>query len=811
MNLFQQLWYAARQWTQRPLILALAVLPLAVAIGALTALFTVLNMSLLRPLPGIQPETQLVEIQREGTGGLGSISYPDFKDLADQTQSLRDVYAFAPSPLSVRVPGTNSASNSFGFMVSSSYFDALGVRAERGRLLVQEDMRIDGGIPAAVVSHAAWSRLFDSNPDVVGQSITINGAAFTLVGVSSAGFFGHIAGIAPDFFVPVTRRALLRPADGNEILESRLSTWLLAGGRLAPGRSIEDARSELKVIGERLSALRQAIGGNPRHALDLGVEALYPLPGAVRTSLLAVVGILVMLVATLLLVACINVAGLALARAEERRGELAVRMSLGATRRQLGTIMLVDALVLAVPATVIGLGLAWAGLKALLAIPFPIPIPLHLDISPDGRVLAFALTLTALTTLACGLIPALRAAASPLAGQMGRFRGTGTRNALAVLQVAATLVLLVSVGVLMRASQETDGINPGMRIEQTLAMEFDLETSGYTVDRAVPMAERLLARAREIPGVGDAALAAVVPLTLSSMSLGNIVGPGLPEEGLYPVANIVSPGFVETLGIALRGRDFNSADQQDSRRVVIINRTLSRLLFADADPIGRTFDYGGDEDRELFQVIGVIEDGQYTSLGESPQSYLLLPFTQHPRAGMSLLLHTDMSVGQASAALRTLFAQLDPNLPPPQVFRLAELAAIALLPQRIASSLMSVLGVLGLALVAVGLYGLLAQFVQAHLREIGVRLALGAAPAQISRGVRWRGLRLVLTGLTLAVIPALLATRLLSSVIVGVRAVDLPVLMLAGLIMLVIAVVACYGPARRAALTAPSAALRQEG
>ncbi|MCP5477118.1 MAG: ABC transporter permease [Rhodanobacteraceae bacterium] len=809
MNLVPQLWYAARQWAQRPLILALAVLPLALAIGALTALFTVLNMSLLRPLPGIQSDTQLVEIQRIGTGGMGSISYPDFKDLAEQTQSLRDVYAYAPSPLSVRAPGEGSARNSFGFMVSSSYFDALGVRAERGRLLQSGDMRRDGEVPAAVISHEAWVRWFDSSPDVVGQSITINGAAFVLVGVSPAGFRGHIAGISPDLFLPVTRRSLLRPADGAAILDQRLSTWLLTGGRLAEGHTLADARNELNLIAQRLSAQRQALGGDQRFGLQLGVEPLQPLPGVARTGILLMVGILSLMVATLLVVACINVAGLALARAEERRAELAIRMSMGATRVQLASMMLIDALVLAVPATVIGLALAWAGLKALLAIPLPVPIPLHFDVSLDQRVVAFALLMALLTTLACGLIPALRAARSSLPGQMGRFRSTRARNVLAVVQIAATLVLLVSGGALMRALQELEDVNPGMRVEQTLAVEFDLETSGYDVDSAVPVAGRLLEAAREIPGVDDAALAAVIPLTLSSMGLGNIVGPGLPEEGLYPVANIVSPGFFQTMGMSLRGRDFDSRDTEGNPRVAIINRQLAQQLFQDADPIGRTFEYGSEEQRDPIQVIGVIEDGQYTSLGESAQSYLLLPFGQYRRAGMSLLLHTDLSVGQANAALRTVYSRLDPNLPPPQVFRLEQLAAIALLPQRIASSLMTALGALGLVLVAVGLYGLLAQFVQSHLREIGVRLALGAAPAEIARSVRWRGLRLVLVGLGLALIPALLATRLLASVIVGVSPVDLPALLLSVLIMLVIAAMACYAPARRAAATAPSEALRQ--
>lgn len=809
MQVLHPLLQAIRQWLRRPLLAALAVVPLALAIAVLTALFTIINVTLLRPLPGITTAEGLVEVERAGTGGIGSMSYPDFVDLAAQTQSLEQVYAWSVSPLSVRPAAASNARNSFGLLVSSSYFDALGVRAHAGRLLQQRDMTRDGQTPTAVVSFAAWQRLFGGKPEAIGQTLTINGAAFVLVGVAAAEFNGHIAGIAPDFYLPLTQRPLLRPAD-QLLLDSRLSTWLLTGARIAKGHDLDSVRAELNTIAQRLTAQRSAENLDPRFTLQLSATPLRALPRPALQALLIFSGILGAMVAMLLLVACINVAGLALARAEERRTELAVRLSLGASHLQLALMMLADALVLALTATVLGVALAWVALKALLSVSLPIPLPLHLDIGMDPKVIAFAAVLALLTALACGLIPAWRAARSRLTGEMQRFRGQRARNVLSVVQIAATLILLVNGGAILRSMQQLESMDPGMRVDGVLTLEFDLETSGYRTEQAMPMAAQLLDAARQLPGVDAAALAAVVPLTLSTMTLGNIVGPGLPEEGLYPDTNVVSPGYVSALDIRLRGRDFNADDRADSVPVVIINQHLGRQIFGEADPIGRSFSYGDGDDRTQLQVIGVVDDGQYASYGEGQRGYLMLPHAQRPRAGMNLMLRSELAPAAATAAVRTLLARLDPNLPPPQVFRLTDMAAVSLLPQRIASAVVGALGAIGLVLVALGLYGLLAQFVQAHLREIGVRLALGAAPTQIAKDVRWRGLRLVMIGLAVAIVPALALVKLLSSVIVGVAAFDLTALLAALLAMLAIAMVACHYPSRRAAATAPMEALRHE-
>ncbi|MFO1496328.1 MAG: ADOP family duplicated permease [Lysobacterales bacterium] len=806
MQLFSHLAKALRLWTRRPVLGVLAVLPLALAIGALTALFTVVNVSLLRPLPGIGAPAGLLEVGRV-SAGFGTLSYPDFQDLEAQAQSLSAVYAYAFSPLAVRPEGAATASNSFGLLVSADYFGALQVRAHAGRLLDAADMRPGSDAPAAVLSYSSWQRLYGADPAVIGRPITINGSGFVIVGIAAPEFRGHIAGISPDFYLPVTQVALLRPGDAG-LIDNRLGSWLLTGARIAEGYTLAQVQAELATIGERLVSQRAEQDDSVRADLTLSASPLRPLPRDAMRGLLIFVGVLATLVSTLLLVACINVAGLALARAEERRSELAVHLSLGASRPQLLSLLLSETLILALLATVLGVLLSWLGLRLLLAVPLPIPLPLHFDITPDARVLAFGALLTLLTALACGLLPAWRAARSRLAGELQRFRSQRAQQLLSVLQVATTLVLVVAGAGVLRATQADQISNPGIEVERVLTFDFDLGTSGYDSTRALPVAATLLDAARQLPGVEQAALAAVVPLTLSSMSLGSVEGEGLPPEGLYPDANVVTPGFAATLGIALRGRDFSDGDRSDTPAVVIINRHLATQIFGSADPIGRSFVYGDGDNRRSLQVVGVIEDSHVSAIGEAQRGYLLLPLSQWPRVGLNLLLRTELTPAAAASAVHRLLQQVDANLPPPQVFRLADQAAIALLPQRIASVVINGLGALGLLLVGLGLYGLLLQFVHARWREIGVRQALGAAPTQIAREVCWRGLKLVLIGLTLAIVPALLALRLVSSLFVGVDPWDLSALVGAILAMLLLALLTAIGPARQAARTAPAVALR---
>lgn len=808
MQLHRHLLQALRQWLRRPLLGALAVLPLALAIAALTALFTVVNVSLLRPLPGIGGAEGLIEVGRPG-GGMDTMSWPDFQDIGAQAQSLKEVYAFSFAPLTVRAERAPSAANRFAMLVDGNYFAALRVQAAHGRLLRASDMTRSGDTPAVVLAHATWQRDYGGDPDIVGRTLVINGSGYAVVGVAAPAFRGHIAGLAPEYFLPITRRAQLRPSEG-ELFDNRLAQWLLIGARLADGRSLDEVRAELATIGARLSKARIEAGDDPGFALELSAEPLRPLPGPAMRGVLIFVSVLGVLVGMLLLVACINVAGLTLARAEERRGELALRLSLGASRAQLTTMMLAESLLLALAATALGSALAWAGLKLLLAVPLPIPIPLHFDLAPDLRMLGFALALACLTASLCGLIPAWRAARSRLVGEMQRFRGQRAQQALSVLQVTATLVLLVGGGAILRATQQSEVADPGIQVEGVLTAEFDLGSAGYDSARALPAGEQLLEAARGLPGVDGATLAAVVPLTLSSMSLGGIEGEGLPPEGLYPETNVVSPGFAGLLGIPLRGRDFDAADRADAPRVAIINRTLAAQVFGSRDPLGGRFSYGDREERHELTVIGVIEDSQTSRLGEETRGYLLLPLSQQPMNGLNLLLKSALSPGAAAAALGAAVARIDPNLPPPRVFRLADQAAIALLPNRLASALVGSLSAIGLLLVALGLYGLLTQFVHMRLREFGVRQALGAEPGQIAREVGWRGLKLVGIGVLVALPLAFGVLQLCASLFVGVRAFDLPLLLTAAGTLLVIAALSVLVPSRRAARTLPAAALRYE-
>ncbi len=807
MRLVRDVALALRQWTRRPVLGALAVLPLALAIAALVALFTVVNVTLLRPLPGIAASERLVEIGSP-SNGLDSLSWLDFNDIGAQTQTLDRVFAYAFAALAVRA-GEASAVNSFGMLVDDNYFDALGVRAVRGRLFIAADMTQSGDMPAVVLPYSTWQRRHGGDPDVVGGTLAINGQAFTVVGVLAPAFRGHIAGIAPEYFLPITRRAQLRQSDAG-IYGNRLAQWLLVGGRLADGRTLTEARAELATIGERLSMARTEAGGDRASARGLTAQPLRPLPTAAMRAVLLVAGVLGVLVGLLLLVACINVAGLTLARAQERSSELALRISLGASRLQLTTMMLVESLMLAIAATALGSLLAHTVLRLLLAVPLPIPIPMHFDLSPDVRMLGFALALATLTAGVCGLIPAWRAASGNLASQMQRFRPQRAQQALSVLQVIATLSLLVGGGAILRALYFSEITDPGIEVDRVLTVELDLSTVGYDDARAQPVAADILAAAQATSGVEGAALAAVVPLTLSSMSLGAVTGDGLPPEGLFPETNVVTAGFAGVLGIPLRGRDFDSGDRAESTPVAIINRTLAQQIFGANDPIGRRFNFGDDDDRRQMTVVGVIEDSHTSRVGEEKRGYLLLPLAQHSMNGLNLLLRTSLEPATAAAALSGAFSRIDPNLPSPRVFKLSEQAAIALLPQRLASAVIGVLSAVGLLLVALGFYGLLSQFVHMRVREFGVRQALGAEPASIRSEVRWRALRLVGIGVLLALPLSFVVLQLCASVFVGVRAFDVPLVGLSALVLVVIAALSCLAPARRAAQISPAAALRSE-
>jgi predicted permease len=809
-TLSMELRHALRQLARRPAFVTIAVLSLGLGIGATSLLYTLINAVLLRPPAGIVEPARVLDIGRSVDGeGFDTLTDGDLRLLREDARTLDQVYGYAMRPLNFGRP--DATVRALGLVVSESYFDALGVRAQHGRVFDGPESA-PGANPAVVVGHAAWQRWFGADPQVVGRKVRLNGADFTLLGVLPPDFRGHVALLAPDFYIPVSMIGSLQ-SGGAALLGSHQSHWLKAGARLAPGATLEAARAELAALARRSVEL------HPDLEAGRGFEA-YPIRGMPRIGAAAVAtfsAVLFGLVGLVLLVACVNVAGMLLAHGESRLQEVGVRYALGARRARVVRQLLIEAGLLALGAGALGLVIAWQGDALVRAIPLPIPVPIHVDVAPDWRVLAFTLGLCVLATALFGLLPALRTSrvsprtAMAQAGSGGTPRRTRMREVLVVAQIAFTLVLLVVTGLFARALQRAQGVATGMRTAGVLVAELDLDPSGLPDERSAQLALQLLERLRAEPGVESAALGAVVPLTLSDMGYGGAWKAGDGERPtVFPSVNLVSDGYLGTLGIDLRGRDFGPADQPTSEPVVVINETLARQLYGDADPIGRTFDYEGFGERKPVRVIGLVRDGKYASLGEEPKPFAWLALAQLPRGSLNLFARTELPAAEFARRVAAHLRAVDPDLPPGNVHRFDDLAALGVLPQRVGGVASASMGALGLLLAAMGLYGVIAFHVAQRTREFGIRLALGAGAAQLRRSVLLRALRIAAIGVAIGTVLSTGMANALAGLLFGIDASDAIAFGGAAALLFAIGIAASWLPARRAAGLEPLRALRNE-
>jgi len=799
--------HGLRTLLARPGFALVTILTLGLAIGAHTMLFGVVHALLLSPVRGIGAPDRLVEIGRtHGGAGMDSISYPDFLDYAD-AKSLDGMYAFSLDALNVTSGG--DPQRALGLLVSGTYFQTLRVQPELGRMLSAADDS-NSAAPVAVASHAAWRKYFNADPAALGRSVSINGQAFTLVGVAAPDFNGHVAVISPEFYLPLHSRTLLRE-DSGDLFDRRTSMWLMAGGRLRDGVDLAGARAELATIRQRLDAEY----GTDDPASGIGVAPLRGVPTEVRGPLGAFSGLLFAMLGMILLVACVNVAGLLIARGETRRREIAVRFALGASRGRVFFQLFAENLLLALGAGALGILLATWWRDLLLGVDLPTPFPISPRIPLDGSVLAFAAGLTVATALLFGALPTLRASRrAPAAGGVlvaGRAGGgSRLRGSLVVMQVALTLVLLIGSGLFVRALQRAASIDIGFDADHVVSMDFDLQPSGYDEAHRARLQEALLERVRGLGGVEQAALAAVLPLSFSRMSLGCVHGAGFGADELCPDTNVVSDGFFATLGMSLRGRGFDAHDRADGARVAIVNETLAQRLVPDGDALGRSFAYGENGDARTLTIVGIVADGKYASLGEARQPFLFLPLAQTPMAQASLLVRGAQDSPALTTALAGVVRELDRALPIAQTHPLADTLALSLLPQRIAGLVAGALGALGLLLAAIGLYGLVAFHVASRTHEIGIRVSLGAAPERVLRDVLWQGGRLVGIGLVAGEAIGIGLAVAVSSLLFGVQPGDALAFAAAGLLLGLVALPACYVPARQAVRIDPSVALRHD-
>ena len=809
----QDLRFALRLLRRNPLFTLTAALSLAIGIGANTTIFSIANALLFQPPAGVVDVGRVVDIGRSQDGqGFDNNSYPNFLDVRARNRVFTDVYAYRMAPQPMSLGGRDGAERIFGGLVSNNYFDTLGVRPAHGRLLSRNDPAAAGASPVVVLSHRFWTRRFNADPSIVGRKIDLNGHPFVIAGVAQEGFGGTTL-MTPDLWAPMNMIAEASPRQDATMLTSREAVWLIMGGRLKPGVTLQQAQAELTNLGATLE--REYPEAN--RGRGLRVVALSPIPGN-GGPVAVFMGGLMGVVGLVLAVACSNVAGILLARATSRRREIAVRLALGAGRARLVRQMLIETAVLFTGGALLGLLFARVMTRLIISLLPTLPLPVSLAPSIDGRTIAFTAGLSLVAAILSGLAPAFHASKRDVVeslkadAQGGRER-LRLRSVFVVAQVALSIVLVAGGALFVRALQRAATIDPGFDPRGVELASLDLALGGYTDETGPLFARQLIERVRATPGVENASLAAQIPLGLGGMGLGRLMPPGGDPErdAIRTDWNVVEPQYFATMRTPLlRGRDFTDADRADGQWVAIVNQRLANQVWPNQDPIGKTLvQVRGPEDKRTLTVVGVARDGKYRFLGEEPAPFIYVPLQQQYQSQTTIVARSTQ--GQRLAGeLRALLAQMNPNLPIITSQTLEDYAAWGLLPQRVAASVSGSLGIVGLLLAAIGIYGVTAFMVTSRTREIGIRMALGAQRADVVGLVLRQGMKLVLIGVAIGVLLAAGASRLMQSLLFGVGPADPVAFIGASVLFVLMGLGACWLPARRATGIEATEALRAE-
>ena len=816
MTLFQDLRFAVRRLWKSPGFTLVAVISLALGVGANAAIFSLVNAVLLRPLPVKEPG-RLVSVSLLGKDdSMQAFSYLTYKDFRDRNQVLDGLFAERLAPVSLSRGSGNE--RVWGYLVSGNYFEVLGVGAARGRTFTQAEEGAPLSSPLAVISHSCWQRRFGGDPDLVGRDVQLNGHPFRVVGVMPEGFAGTEIIYTPEVWIPMSMQEWIEP--GNAWLERRSTQNIFGVGRLKAGVTREQAEASLNLLAGQL--------GREYPDTDEGRKVVLVPPGFVIPQLRgAVVGFAAVLmgaVSLVLLIACANLANLLLARASGRRKEIALCVALGASRWRLVRQLLVESLLLALAGGAAGVLLAAWLLALVAAYRPPLDVPIWIEAAVDWRVLLFALGASLLTTVLFGLAPALQATRTDLVPALkgvssSRARGRSRlRGGLVVAQVTLSLMLLVAAGLTVRALRGLQAASPGFEVEHGLVASFDLGLQGYDEPRGRDFQRRLLERVRAVPGVRAASLTDLFPLSLNYSSNDvHIEGRPGARGANAPVAMVASieHAYFDAMGIPLvAGRPFEERDDERSPRVVVVNETFARRFYPGADPareaVGKRMSFRGDEG-PWNEIVGVVGDGKYWTIGEAPQPFVYSPLAQSYSSTVTMVVRA--RGGDARALVPSLNAEvraLDAELPLFDVKTMEEHLGVSLFPARVAAALLGGFGLLALVLAATGVYGVVSYAAAQQTREIGIRVALGARRRDVLRLVAGRGMLLVAAGVLLGLGGALALTRLMSSLLYGVSATDPLTFVLVAALLLGVALVACLVPARRATKVDPMVALRYE-
>jgi predicted permease len=812
-DIWQDLRYGARMLMKNPGFTLITVMTLALGIGANTAVFSFINPLLFKPLRGVVEPGRLAQVSRTYDGhGFSEFSYPDYLDYRDRNTVM--------SGLAVRLGGSfnlndgREAERVEGEIVSGNFFDVLGVKAAQGRLLRPSDDSENGGSLVVVISHGLWRRRFNADPDVIGKTIKLNGYVYTLVGVTDEEFEGIRAGAKMDVWVPITTKRQTDLSSG-ELDQRGASSWEVFG-RLKPGVTIERANAEFSIIARQLEQAYPDTNAKDgaRVDPDLGMDP------EVRMLLRQFTFIPFAAVGIVLLIACANVAGLLLARSNARRKEIGARLAVGAGRARIVRQLLTESLMLALLGGAFGILIGvWMTRGVIGVLPNDFrDLSFKFDFSVDWRVLAFTLAASTLTGALFGLIPAMQASRTDIVTALKDARSTGVRRAglrgaMVVTQVALSFVLLIAAGLLIRTLRNARAIDLGYQVENLLTARIELPQQNYNEAQGRVFQRRLTERLEALPGVQAVSLADRLPLNDGRSEMG--VFPEKDGQRVQTLRNIVSHRYLETMKIQLlAGRQFNESDDAKAPRVAIVSETLQRRAWPSENPIGKRFSIGHPTDGGGYipsvEVIGVARDITLRDVLKTPPPTVYFPLLQNYRSGIALHLRSTINPEQLAAAVRREASALDPNLPVYRVALLEDHFTAALTPQRLLTQLISVFGLLALALAGAGLYGSLAYSVSQRTQEIGLRIALGAQSRDVLRLVILDGMKLTLLGLVIGLPASYGLTKLMKSYLYGVSLTDPLTFVLISATLLAVTLLACYAPARRAASVDPMIALRCE-
>jgi predicted permease len=831
-TLLQDLQYALRMLRKSPAFTTVAVLTLALGIGANTAIFSLVNAVMLKMLPVKEPGRLVVvgdptdvHSRHLGDPEVVSFSYPLYRDIS-QGNSVFSAMLASGEAHRVRVTGDSIgeiSGNSTGVLVSGNYFSVLGVNALYGRVITPEDDSGPGAHPVTVVSYGFWKNKLGANPNTVGQTLRINNYPFTVIGVTPPGFYGDTVGDAQDFWMPVTMQEQI--ITGRKWLDNYNVTWLHVIARLKPGVSIEKAAANVNLVVQQLVSgpLKAKLTKNDidnlkasKVEVSAGGGGFSDLRGDFKQPLL----LLMMIVALVLVIACVNVANLLMARAASRQKEFAVRVAIGAAPGRVVRQLLTESIFLACAGGALGLLLAHWGTSALLTL----SKNQDLEASPDLRVFLFTAGMCLLTGILFGLIPALRSRNVPVAltlksgSQNGNSAETGWNwgKLLVTGQVALSLLVLFVAGLLVHSLQNIRNVDLGYNREHLLLVSTDPQAAGYNKARITSFANDLATQISSLPGV-RAVTSSKNGLFSGSESGNSIKVEGYTsknDEDLQAAFDHVAPNYFSTVGIPLLlGRDIGLQDTEASPRVAVINEGMARFYFGQTNPIGRKFEIQDPESKGgTVEIVGVARDARDHKLKGEVGRRFYIPLAQGlgTMAGINFVIRTVGNPVAVADSVRKQIKALDANVPVYSVRALNELTERSIGNQILIARLSSVFAGLALLLAAIGLYGILSYSVSGRTREIGVRMALGAQRGSVLKMVLREAGKLVLLGIVIGVPAAMLAGRLFSSMLFGLKATDPLSMVLVVVVLLAITLLASYIPARRATKVDPMIALRYE-